>query len=194
MTAADITLDYVDPRDLKPHEDILRNKINDTIISIRETKSVIPIIVDEDSYLVIDGHHRREAIIMLGYRKIPAYMIRYLSPRVNVEIWYRRFSLTKAVRAFLQSVESDGGVCATIEKIRICSNSVFETYWKLEWIEQMLRKLGISIDRNPAEGLRPPSLDKEIILKIASKGKRLPPKSSRHLYDFIIQKERVRLQ
>ncbi|MCH1770614.1 MULTISPECIES: ParB N-terminal domain-containing protein [Metallosphaera] len=193
MTAASITLDYVDPRDLKPHEDILKNRLAETIISIRETRSVVPIIVDHRTLLIIDGHHRWEALSALGHKRIPIYYVDYLDPRISVGIWYRKLTLNSVSKLYLKSMESEGDVCIQIES-KICSRSHFEAYWKLELIEQSLRRFGVQVERNPSEGYKPPNLSKEIILKIASKETRLPPKSSRHLYDFIIPKDRVKLQ
>lgn len=193
MDAVSITLDYADPRDLKPHEDIIKSRLNETIISVRETRSIVPIIVDEKSLLVIDGHHRREALLVLGYRNIPVYYVNYLDSSISVGVWYRKLTLNSIGKMFLKSMESEGSICLEIE-YRICANSAFEAYWKLELIEQNLRKIGVSVERSPNEGYKPPTLSKEIILNVASKGLRLPPKSSRHLYDFIIPKDRVKLQ
>jgi L-serine kinase (ADP) len=44
-----------------------------------------PILVDENTNIVLDGHHRLEALRVLGYTKIPAQTVDYLGPEVAVE-------------------------------------------------------------------------------------------------------------
>ncbi|MEM0113998.1 MAG: ParB N-terminal domain-containing protein [Metallosphaera sp.] len=194
MTAADITMDYVDLRDLRPHEDVIKNKLIDTIISIKETKSVIPIIIDEKKFLIIDGHHRAEAFRILGYSRIPAYAVNYSSSLVRVETWFRRIVPNRMASYIIKSFSSKGSTCFEIDGSKICANSVYEAYWKLQYLELILKRLNIFLDRNPYEGFRPPSLSKQVILDVMEKGLRFPPKTSRHLYDFFIPKDRVKLQ
>ena len=44
-----------------------------------------PIVVDEKTYVVLDGHHRIGALRQLGCSKIPVYFVNYLSPKIGVE-------------------------------------------------------------------------------------------------------------
>ncbi|WP_246263905.1 ParB N-terminal domain-containing protein [Metallosphaera tengchongensis] len=168
--------------------------MNNTLIAVKETRSVIPILIDEKSLLVIDGHHRREAMMQLGFKRIPVYAVDYQDSSITVDVWYRKVELNPVSRLFLNSLKSEGKICFSISEFKICSESVYSAYWKLQWLEQKLKLFGSAMERNPSEGFSPPHLDKDVILDIAKKGLRLPPKTSRHTYDFIIPKERVKLQ
>jgi ParB-like chromosome segregation protein Spo0J len=46
-----------------------------------------PIVVDKKTYVVLDGHHRLEALKRLGLRKIPVIFVNYSSPLIKVLSW-----------------------------------------------------------------------------------------------------------
>ncbi len=46
-----------------------------------------PILVSEKEYVILDGHHRFQALVDLGCRRIPAFVIDYYSDVVHVETW-----------------------------------------------------------------------------------------------------------
>jgi ParB-like chromosome segregation protein Spo0J len=70
---------------LKEHEEIrpdyleeLKNQILwDGILKM-------PIAVDKKTYVILDGHHRLQALKRLGYTKIPVILIDYHSPNIKV--------------------------------------------------------------------------------------------------------------
>jgi len=48
-----------------------------------------PIIVDKESGVVLDGHHRRNILKTLGYSKIASYQVQYMEDdRIRVKTWY----------------------------------------------------------------------------------------------------------
>lgn len=48
-----------------------------------------PIIVDEKSGVVLDGHHRRNILKTLGYSKIASYQVQYMEDdEIRVKTWY----------------------------------------------------------------------------------------------------------
>ena len=71
--------------ELKEHEDIrpayleeLKNQIMlDGILKM-------PIAVDEKTYVILDGHHRLQALKRLGCTKIPVVLVDYQSPEIKV--------------------------------------------------------------------------------------------------------------
>jgi ParB-like chromosome segregation protein Spo0J len=71
--------------ELKEHEDIrpayleeLKNQILlDGILKM-------PIAVDEKTYVILDGHHRLQALKRLGCTKIPVILVDYQSPDIKV--------------------------------------------------------------------------------------------------------------
>ncbi|MFQ5911055.1 MAG: ParB N-terminal domain-containing protein [Thermoplasmata archaeon] len=46
-----------------------------------------PIVVDNESYVILDGHHRYEALKRLGCRRIPVYLVDYLDDAIEVVTW-----------------------------------------------------------------------------------------------------------
>jgi L-serine kinase (ADP) len=46
-----------------------------------------PILVADRAFVVLDGHHRVEALRSLGCRRIPAYVVDYFSDIVNLTTW-----------------------------------------------------------------------------------------------------------
>ncbi len=48
-----------------------------------------PIIVDKESGVVLDGHHRRNILKTLGYSKIASYQVQYIKDdKIKVKTWY----------------------------------------------------------------------------------------------------------
>jgi len=56
-----------------------------------------PIVVDEKHNVIIDGHHRLEALKRLRCQKIPVYFINYESQMVKIESWRDTEPITKDV-------------------------------------------------------------------------------------------------
>ena len=56
-----------------------------------------PIVVDGKHKIIIDGHHRLEALKRLGCQKIPVYFINYESHMVRIESWGNTEPITKDV-------------------------------------------------------------------------------------------------
>ena len=46
-----------------------------------------PILVADHDFVILDGHHRAEAVRALGARRIPAYLIDYFSEIVHLAAW-----------------------------------------------------------------------------------------------------------
>ena len=56
-----------------------------------------PILVDDRDYIILDGHHRVAAALMLGLNKIPALLINYDSEDINVISWHEGRKISKEV-------------------------------------------------------------------------------------------------
>ncbi|OGP77823.1 MAG: hypothetical protein A2V86_05780 [Deltaproteobacteria bacterium RBG_16_49_23] len=82
-TLKDICL--IDLEELKEHEEIrpdyleeLKNEILcDGILKM-------PIAVDKETYIILDGHHRLHALKRIGCKKIPVILFDYQSPEIEV--------------------------------------------------------------------------------------------------------------
>jgi len=51
----------------------------------RDGVLIRPIVVDRHSLVILDGHHRAEALLALGCRLIPVYLVDYANPSIAVE-------------------------------------------------------------------------------------------------------------
>ncbi len=82
---------------LLPHEEIVTERLNDIVKTIKELNAVdMPIIVAPieglNKYLIVDGHHRWAALKEIGVNKIPSIVINYFDPNVKVYTWYPAIS------------------------------------------------------------------------------------------------------
>jgi len=78
------------------HEEIVEEYLEE-LKNVIEHDGVLknPIVVDENTNIIIDGHHRFEALKKLGCSKIPAYFIDYESPMIRIETWNNTEPVTK---------------------------------------------------------------------------------------------------
>jgi hypothetical protein len=72
------------------HEEVIPELLNRLILEIRGDGIVKhPVIVDENSLVVLDGTHRVEAIKRIGCKYIPVCLVDYSNPNIAVGAWYR---------------------------------------------------------------------------------------------------------
>jgi len=55
-----------------------------------------PIVVDEETDVVLDGHHRLEALRLLGCSRIPVCYVSYVSDRIGVMSMVKALEITKS--------------------------------------------------------------------------------------------------
>ena len=73
---------------LKPHEMVIEERVRRLIEDLLRTWILRrPILVDDSTYIVLDGHHRLEALRRIGARRIVAVLIDYDSEQVEVSSW-----------------------------------------------------------------------------------------------------------
>lgn len=78
----------VPARTLTPHEETDPKDVERLAKRLREDGTVRdPVIVDEGSRVILDGHHRFQALKRLGCSWIPCHMLDYTDPAVRVESW-----------------------------------------------------------------------------------------------------------
>lgn len=73
---------------LKEHEEIIPErfeKLKNEILSNGLLKE--PIIVDKNTNIILDGHHRFNILRSLGYSKIAVQYVDYNDPKIIVDSW-----------------------------------------------------------------------------------------------------------
>lgn len=78
----------LEARDLRPHEALIPELLDETKVAIERDGFVkIPILVEERHHIILDGHHRYQALLDLGCRKIPVYLVDYYQQDIEVKTW-----------------------------------------------------------------------------------------------------------
>ena len=83
-----VSLEVLDIRVPKPHERTRPELLAQLIAEIeRDGVLKLPILVEQEHHVILDGHHRWEALRRLGCRKIPAYVVDYRSEEISLGTW-----------------------------------------------------------------------------------------------------------
>ena len=83
-----VRFEFLDIELLHCHEEIRPELLEKLIQEIKEDGYVKkPILVAEGAYVILDGHHRYEALRALGCRRAPCYVIDYFSDAVDLSLW-----------------------------------------------------------------------------------------------------------
>ncbi|MEM2003098.1 MAG: ParB N-terminal domain-containing protein [Nitrososphaerota archaeon] len=81
---------------LKEHEECDPDYLEELLEKIvKDGELKRPIIVDSRTMIILDGHHRFLCIKKLGKRYIPAYLIDYSRPEIEVCSWNNTETITK---------------------------------------------------------------------------------------------------
>ncbi len=81
---------------LREHEQIEPERLRQICEEIRrEGRLRYPILVDRESFVILDGHHRFRAYKELGFEKIPCVLVDYQSDIVSVRPRRPEFSVSK---------------------------------------------------------------------------------------------------
>lgn len=75
--------------ELKAHERIDEATIHDLVSLLRRTQVLAdPIWVARGSSVILNGHHRVEALRRIGAERVPAWVIDYDSDLIHLERWH----------------------------------------------------------------------------------------------------------
>jgi hypothetical protein len=89
---------FLEMEELKEHEQIrpeYLEELKNEIISDGILK--MPIAVDRNTYIILDGHHRLHALRKIGCKKIPVVLVDYQSPEIQVVTWREGEHITKDI-------------------------------------------------------------------------------------------------
>jgi len=74
--------------DLKGHEETERDRLDALKRDLEESGIVrLPVVADAQTKVILDGHHRVVSLGEMGYAKVPAVWVDYLSPKIIVLSW-----------------------------------------------------------------------------------------------------------
>lgn len=82
---------------LAPHEDVDREHLNLIEEDITRSNYVkYPLVVDVRTFIVLDGHHRLEALKELGFRYVPVFFVDYAENYVDVYPFRKDIKVSKS--------------------------------------------------------------------------------------------------
>lgn len=72
---------------LRAHEKVSPERLVEVVKSVQDLGKVKkPVIVDKETLVILDGHHRVEASEKLGLEKVPVILVDYMDTRVRVSL------------------------------------------------------------------------------------------------------------
>lgn len=81
---------------LRMHEEVDLWHLNELKREIESDRILkFAIAVDKDTNIILDGHHRFNALIELECKKIPAVFVDYNTPQIKVKSWRKGWEITK---------------------------------------------------------------------------------------------------
>jgi L-serine kinase (ADP) len=84
-------------RQLKAHEEIDEDNVVELVAELRRSGVFAdPIWVARDSLVILNGHHRVEALRRMGAERAPAWILEYDTDLVSLEPWRPGLPITKA--------------------------------------------------------------------------------------------------
>jgi hypothetical protein len=80
--------ELVDIGKLHPHEAVDEEALESFMKAVKDGGVLIePILVAEGHLVILDGHHRYEALRRLGCKRVPAYLVDYDDGDIQVTTW-----------------------------------------------------------------------------------------------------------
>jgi len=80
---------------LKQHEQINEAYCNELLKDIQINGYVEPIVVDKETFIILDGHHRYTILKLMKFKNIPVHLINYQDRGVKVSSWKKNENITK---------------------------------------------------------------------------------------------------
>jgi L-serine kinase (ADP) len=79
---------FVPQQDLLAHEQVVEPRVQELVKLLQREKVVrLAIVADQATLVVLDGHHRLEALRRLGCKRVPAMLVDYQAPDIRVGTW-----------------------------------------------------------------------------------------------------------
>ena len=82
----------IDMDELKPHEEIVEATVTKLVNAVQSEGLLRdPLMIDKESYVVLDGMHRYNALRRMKCHFAPCCLLDYNSPLIKVGAWFRLF-------------------------------------------------------------------------------------------------------
>ncbi len=184
---------------LKEHEQIDPHRLEEIkILLLKDNFQKDPIIVDKKTLVVIDGHHRLNALRILGFSKVALQYVNYLSDdEIKVRTWYpmilgSRKKLMKIVEGKINNLESMTNPSShgkLIVKNRIYSlkggrENIMKALvgnFRIEYAFTSKIAKNLAFRGRIAGALIFGSLTKKEVIDKALSGEKFPPKTTQHI-------------
>ena len=86
----------LDMNTLKEHEQVNPSRVEEILGQLLDTQYIKPIVVEKSEHVILDGHHRYNALKKLSARFIPAIVVDYEDKNVRLSYWREEYkSLSK---------------------------------------------------------------------------------------------------
>lgn len=78
----------VDINKIREHEETYPDRAKALAEEIKKDGFIkIPMLIDDRYYILLDGHHRFQALKILGCKRIPAFLVDYFDDGITVGVW-----------------------------------------------------------------------------------------------------------
>lgn len=211
----DHPVELIELSKLLPHEMTIRSEIEWLIKDLKMNKILIwPILVDKNTNLILDGHHRVFAMKELGYSKIPAHILNYDDEMIKLDTWYPviniptddLINILKETSVMVKKVEksnlnyellkSRNFTCYVVNEFELYEiegdrDKIFEII-RINFMDKITYydNYKIALDNTDAENtcVLSWSYGKDEVRKFAKTGGVYDPKTTRHVLSFKVKK------
>lgn len=83
-------VEWVPIEGLRDHEEVELERVRSLASEIQQRRRVAPLLVEKTHHVILDGHHRKEALKLLGFRKVPCVRVDY----AHIRLEHRRSDLS----------------------------------------------------------------------------------------------------
>lgn len=193
-----LIVELVEVGSIVQHEDVERERLLDILRSIKLNKYLEkPIIVDDRRSIVIDGHHRLGALLLLGAKVVPAVVARYSTDIIDINSWMYVKSRSLQHKDFLLFVEaleslSKRGDAEILIKLGdvVYSTRVdrLDIYYAIKSFNEHVKRLRLAKAPNNIRRclesdicITMPRLTIDDVYRVSLKSEMLPPRTTLHI-------------
>jgi len=203
--------------EVRSHEEVIEEELEDFTRSLK-SKGVFyrPILLDKNTLVVLDGHHRVEGLRRLGAKKVPSILLDYDSDDIKLYTWYpiiwedrdevmpflekyakleemgvedaqRKVDANEALFCILPGIDGRTTVIYSEEDLM----DDLGKHFGIEYVDTLdfLTKM----ENREGVLLYRRAHTKEEVIERALKGNKFPPKTTRHYLPYRYQDIRIKL-